>query len=149
MIEADYVLAADGARSQVRHLLKLDFVGKTYRDRFLIADVRAALDFPAERWFWFDPTFNRGKSALLHPQPDGVWRIDWQLGPDVDIEAECQPARLDRRIRDVIGERPYEIVWQSIYTFHQRHAQKFRQGRVFLLGRRGPYYVSVWGAGYE
>jgi hypothetical protein len=45
-------------------------------------------DFPTERWFWFDPPFNRGQSALLHKQPDNVWRIDLQLGWDIDKEEE-------------------------------------------------------------
>ena len=36
--------------------------------------------FPTERWFWFDPPFHGGRSALLHKQPDDVWRIDLQLG---------------------------------------------------------------------
>ncbi len=145
VIEADYVLAADGARSPVRHELGLDFVGKTYRERFLIADIRATLDYPQERWFWFAPPFSKSDSMLLHPQPDNVWRIDWQLGPDIDMEAERQPAALDRRIREVIGERPYEIVWASIYAFHQRHAARMRQGRVFLLGDAA-HLMSPFGA---
>jgi 3-(3-hydroxy-phenyl)propionate hydroxylase len=131
---ADYLVAADGARSTVRHLLKIPFAGKTYQDRFLICDIKAKLDFPNERWFWFDPVFNRGKSALLHPQPENVWRIDWQLGQNIDAEAELQPDALEKRVRRVIGERPFEIAWASVYTFHQRHATRLREGRVFLAG---------------
>ena len=72
-------------------MMGLDFVGRVFEDNFLIADVTMEADFPTERWFWFDPPFNRGQSALLHKQPDGVWRIDLQLGWDVDKEAEKQP----------------------------------------------------------
>ena len=39
------------------------------------------LPFPAERRFFFDPAWNPGRQVLLHPQPDRVWRIDWQVAP--------------------------------------------------------------------
>ena len=83
-LAADWVIAADGARSTIRDLLGLGFTGVTFEDKFLIADVRMAADFPTERRFWFDPPFHSGQSALMHRQPDNVWRIDLQLGPDAD-----------------------------------------------------------------
>ena len=79
-LEADWLIACDGAASPTRQILGLDFVGRVFEDNFLIADVIMDAEFPTERWFWFDPPFNKGQSALLHKQPDGVWRIDLQLG---------------------------------------------------------------------
>jgi 3-(3-hydroxy-phenyl)propionate hydroxylase len=93
-IEAGWVVAADGARSSLRTLLGLDFRGEVFEDRFLIADVRMKGDFPTERWFWFDPPFHEGRSALLHKQPDDVWRIDLQLGREADVAAEQAPERV-------------------------------------------------------
>ena len=83
-IEADWLIVADGARSPIRNLLGLEIEGRIFMDRFLIADVIMKADFPAERWFWFDPPFHRGQSVLLHKQCDNVWRIDFQLGWDAD-----------------------------------------------------------------
>ena len=90
-LEADWLIACDGAGSPIRAMMGLDFVGRVFEDNFLIADVIMEADFPTERWFWFDPPFNRGQSALLHKQPDGVWRIDLQLGWDIDKEKEKKP----------------------------------------------------------
>src|SRR5471030_2415584 len=87
-LRARYVVAADGARSLMRALMHLDTHGRTFKDRFLIADVRMKADFPTERWFWFDPPFHPNQSVLLHRQPDNVWRIDFQLGWDADHIAE-------------------------------------------------------------
>ena len=97
-------------------MMGLDFVGRVFEDNFLIADVTMDADFPTERWFWFDPPFNRGQSALLHKQPDGVWRIDLQLGWDVDKEAEKQPDRVIPRLKAMLGDDvKFELEWVSIY----------------------------------
>jgi 2-polyprenyl-6-methoxyphenol hydroxylase-like FAD-dependent oxidoreductase len=133
-VRAPYAVACDGPRSQVRKLLGLEMPGHTHTDRFLIADIRADLPFPRERRFFFDPPFNPGRQVLIHPQPDGVWRIDWQIPPETDIEEERRSGRLDERIRAVIGDADYELVWLTNYRFHQRVAERFRVGRALLAG---------------
>jgi hypothetical protein len=83
---------------------------------------------------------------LIHPQPDNIWRIDWQLPVNTDIAAEYRPENLERRIREVIGpDVPYELVWMSDYRFHQRLVPNFRQGDVFLLGDAA-HLVAPFGA---
>ena len=131
---ASYMLAADGPRGSVRNLLGLDFPGASRDQHFLILDVRMQLETPRERWFWFDPPFNPGRTALLHPQPDGIYRLDYQLPPNEDLDAASQPDSLHRRIVATVGERPYEIVWKSIYTYQQRVLERFKHGRVLFLG---------------
>ncbi len=140
-----YVLACDGARSSLRKLLNLPFPGVTHRDHFLIADVRVDLQSPPEPRFYFDHPTNPGQTVLIHPQPDGVWRMDWQVGADVDIQVERDPERMDRRIRPLIGDLPYEIVWLSDYRFHQRLLKQFRYGRFFFLGDAA-HLVAPFGA---
>ncbi len=144
-IEAGWVIAADGARSSVRDLLGLGFSGVTFEDKFLIADVRMAADFPTERRFWFDPPFHAGQSALMHRQPDNVWRIDLQLGPDADAEAEQKPERVVPRLRRMLGERPFELEWVSIYRFNCRRLDRFVHGRVVFAGDSA-HQVSPFGA---
>lgn len=129
-----YVLACDGARSSLRKLLNLPFPGTTHQDHFLIADIRVDLDSPPEPRFFFDHPTNPGQTILIHPQPDGIWRFDWQVGPEVDIQVERDPQRMDRRIRALIGDLPYEIVWLSDYRFHQRLLDRFRHGQIFFVG---------------
>ena len=144
-IEADWLVAADGARSTVRRRLGLDFVGEVFEDRFLIADVKMEAEYPTERWFWFEPPFHAGQSALLHRQPDNVWRIDLQLGRDADPEEERKPERVLPRLKRMLGNRPFDLEWVSVYTFQCRRLERFVHGRVLFAGDAA-HLVSPFGA---
>ncbi len=146
VIEADWLVVADGARSSVRRQLGLDIEGRIFQDRFLIADIIMKADYPAERWFWFDPPFHRGQSVLLHKQSNNVWRVDFQLGWDADPEEEKKPERVIPRLRAMLGdERPFEIEWVSVYTFQCRRMHEFRHGHVLFVGDAA-HQVSPFGA---
>jgi len=146
-VRADWLVAADGAHSSIRHELGVDFPGHSYDDEFLICDVRAQLSFPNERRFFFDPPWNPGRQVLVHPQPDGVWRIDWQLPPGTDIEAERANGLLDERIRAVTGGADHELEWMTVYHFHQRLAERWRVGRAFLAGDAAHLYAPFGARG--
>ena len=141
-----YVVAADGARSSIRGLMGLESKGRSFRDRFLIADIRMTADFPAERWFWFDPPFHRNQSALLHRQPDNVWRLDFQLGWNADPVVERQPENIIPRVKAMLGDQAeFELVWCSVYNFSCQRMEKFRHGRVLFIGDAA-HTVSPFGA---
>jgi 3-(3-hydroxy-phenyl)propionate hydroxylase len=144
-ITADYLLACDGVRSTVRKSLQLDFVGKAFEERFLITDVEMKADFPSERWFWFEPPFHSGQSALLHKQPNNIYRIDLQLGPDADPDEEKKPENVIPRIKAMVGERTFEIDWVSVYNFQCRRLKRFVHNRVIFLGDSA-HIVSPFGA---
>jgi 3-(3-hydroxy-phenyl)propionate hydroxylase len=145
-VEAEYVLAADGAKSPIRTMLGLDFIGRAFEEHFLITDVVTPADLPHERRFWFEPPFHEGQSALLHRQPDNMYRIDLQLGRQADPEAEKQPERVNQRVQAVLGERtPFEVEWVSVYSFQCRRLERFVHDRVIFVGDSA-HVVSPFGA---
>ena len=146
-ILADWLIAADGASSPIRNMLHLDFIGRVFEDNFLIADiVMDNKNFPVERRFWFDPPFNRNQSALLHKQPDNVWRVDLQLGWNIDKKEETKPENVIRRLKAFLGEETkFELEWVSIYTFQCRRMEKFRHGHILFVGDSA-HQVSPFGA---
>ena len=143
---ASFVLACDGAKSRLRDACGLGFVGDVFRDRFLISDIKMKSDFPSERWFWFDPPFHPGRSALLHKQPDDVWRIDLQLGWHADPSEERRPDKVIPRLRAMLGKNTaFELVWVSVYAFQSRRVEHFNCGRIFFAGDAA-HQVSPFGA---
>lgn len=144
-MQADYMLACDGARSTCRQLLDLDFKGVHFTEKFLIADVKMDAPFPKERWFWFEPTFHSGQSALLHKQPDNIYRIDFQLPADADNAAETNPENVRARIEKLLKGRSFELDWVSIYQFHCRRLENFIHQRMIFVGDSA-HIVSPFGA---
>ena len=137
VIRASHVVACAGARGGgvVRGALGVGFEGRAFGDEFLICDIRADLPgWENERRFYFDPEWNPGRQVLIHPCPDSTFRIDWQVPPGFDLAAEEAGGGLDRRIRQIIGPVPYELVWRSVYRFQSRIADRMREGRVLLAG---------------
>ncbi len=145
VIEADYLLACDGVNSAIRRAMGLEFRGQLFEERFLITDVEMKADFPSERWFWFEPTFHPGQSALLHKQPDSIYRVDLQLGRDADPEEEKKPENVVPRIKKALGNRPFEIDWVSVYTFQCSRIDRFVHDRVIFVGDSA-HVVSPFGA---
>jgi 3-(3-hydroxy-phenyl)propionate hydroxylase len=144
-IRGDYLIACDGAKSSIRTMLGVEFKSHIFPEQFLITDVEMKADFPSERWFWFEPTFHNGQSALLHKQPDDIYRIDLQLPPDADSKEETKPENVIPRIKAAVGNRPFEIDWVSLYTFQCGRIDRFVHGRVIFAGDSA-HVVSPFGA---
>src|SRR5712675_2934923 len=144
-MRANYVVACDGARSSLRQMVGAEFKGQVFEDQFLIADVKMTAEFPTERWFWFDPPFHAGRSALLHKQPDDIWRIDLQLNPDADPAVEKRPENVRPRIARMLGHEKFDFEWISLYRFQCRRMEKFIHGRVIFAGDAA-HQVSPFGA---
>ena len=145
-IMADWLVACDGSSSPTRKMLKLNFEGETFQDNFLIADVKFEKEYPTERHFWFDPPFNPGQSVLLHKQPDNVWRIDFQIGWEIDRAEVVKPENVAPRIKAIFGDDiVFTFEWISVYTFNCRQIEKMVDDRVIFAGDSA-HLVSPFGA---
>jgi 3-(3-hydroxy-phenyl)propionate hydroxylase len=138
-LQADWLIACDGGQSFVRRHLGLKLEGTAFEGKYIIADIELASDYPTERRAWFDPSSNPGYTVLMHKQPDHVWRIDYQIPDDADLDEAMQPSRVTAFIRghlEMIGEghRPWRLVWTSAYRAGAMTLADYRQGRVLFAG---------------
>ncbi|HEX2174975.1 MAG TPA: FAD-dependent monooxygenase [Nocardioidaceae bacterium] len=136
VLRAPYAALCTGGHSaRLRENLGVEFGGRSFDDHFLICDIRAELPgWENERRFYFDPAWNPGRQVLIHPCPDSTYRIDWQVPQEFDLGEEERRGALDARIRRIIGDTDYEIVWKSVYRFHSRCVSRMRTGHVLLAG---------------
>lgn len=138
-LRADWLVAADGARSSVRAQMGLQLEGASYEGRFVIADIRVDLPLPTERLAFFDPDWNPGNTILMHREPHGIWRLDYQLPPGETPEDALQPASLKARIDAqlaMIGHAgvPWEMDWSSVYSARALTLTDYVHQRVLFVG---------------
>lgn len=138
-LAADWLVATDGARSPIRSQLGLKMEGASYEGRFVIADIRIDLDLPTERLAFFDPPWNPGNTVLMHREPHGIWRIDYQLPPNETPEQALQPEALAERINAqlaMIGRAgtPWTMDWSSVYSARAMTLPDYQHGRVLFAG---------------
>ena len=147
-LDADYVLAADGARSAVRSMLGLRLKGENYEGQYVIADVRMQHDYPTERRALFEPKSNPGGTVLIHKQPDDIWRIDYQLRDGESAEAAIEESNIRARVQAILHEighaGPWELEWWSIYTANTLCLDDYRHDRIFFIGDSA-HIVPIFG----
>ena len=138
-LESEWVVAADGGRSALRTMLGLKLEGASYEGFFVIADIRVDLPLPTERLAFFDPEWNPGNTVLMHREPQGIWRVDYQLPPGETPEEALRPESLRARIDAtlaMIGHAgaPWEMDWASVYSARTLTLPDYRCGRVLFTG---------------
>jgi 3-(3-hydroxy-phenyl)propionate hydroxylase len=145
-IEAGWVIDASGAHSAIRTALGVEVETAQYLDRWCICDVRCPdLDVP-ERRTWVDAPFNGGRAVWQHPMADGVWRLDYQLGPDGDPAEAARPEVANARVREHLGpDVAFEPVWVGAWSYRAQIIDRFREGRVLFAGDAA-HVMSPFGA---
>ncbi|TFY97297.1 FAD-dependent monooxygenase [Ramlibacter rhizophilus] len=138
-LQADWVVAADGGRSGVRSALGLQMEGASYEGLFVIADLRIELPLPTERLAFFDPDWNPGNTILMHREPQGIWRVDYQLPAGETPEEALRPESLRQRIDAqlaMIGHAgtPWEMDWCSVYSARTLTLPDYVHRRVLFAG---------------
>jgi 3-(3-hydroxy-phenyl)propionate hydroxylase len=146
-----FLVGADGGRSTVRKQLGIKFEGYTFPERFVVLTTR--FDFEQERGYCFrnyfsDPDEWANLFKVAGDDGRGQWRVVFPTRRDEADEEALSDAGVQRRLQRFFPKAtPYEVVHRNLYKAHQRVAERFRKGRVFLAGDAAHVNNPIGGLG--
>ncbi|MEW2113694.1 FAD-dependent monooxygenase [Streptomyces sp. NPDC005474] len=144
-VRARHVLACDGGRSQVRETLGITVEGRTLEERYMLVDLKADLDVDNPRDYPYLAYFGDPEEWMILVRQPHCWRFLYPLAagkPEPDRDELAAKAR--RFIGDVAG---LEVIGTNVYTVHHRVADRWHDGRVFLMGDAAHLITPMWALG--
>ncbi|MEU6366730.1 FAD-dependent oxidoreductase [Streptomyces sp. NPDC046931] len=148
-LRAGYVVAADGGRSAVRRALGIGMTGETVDpSTMLVADLRiTGLD--RDNWHVFPPTGQGDGFMAICPlagTEDFQLAAQYPEGTAVDLSLDA--------IRKLVAARSHltpedvtDVRWASDFRLRAALADRFREGRVFLVGDSAHVHSPAGGQG--
>jgi|TARA_R110002072_G_scaffold10342_2_gene48097 3-(3-hydroxy-phenyl)propionate hydroxylase len=138
-IKTNWLVAADGGRSQVRHFMGLRMDGVGFEGKFVITDFRAPnMNMPTERKVFFDPDWAKGNNILVHRQPNDLWRFDYRVPDGEDPAVSLAPETITKRIELIMEmldrDVEWELDWATIYSANTKTLTDYRHGHVLFAG---------------
>ena len=130
----DAVLGCDGANSFIRGVIGAGMQDLGFEQRWLVVDI--ASEQPLDVYDGVQQVCDNGRAATFMPVTPGRYRWEFRL-KDGDRPEDFD----DERVRELI--RPWlsgvdlktiTFLRQACYTFRGAVADRWRDGRVFLLG---------------
>jgi 3-(3-hydroxy-phenyl)propionate hydroxylase len=133
-IEADYLIGADGAWSAVRRSMGIEFEGYTYPERFLVISTDFEFADHLPRLSYVNYCSDPEEWCVLLRVPT-LWRVLFPTQAGESDEECLSDTSVERRLQKLLPQpQSYRTVHRTLYKVHQRVAQQFRRGRVFLAG---------------
>ncbi|MBY6364625.1 FAD-dependent monooxygenase [Rhodococcus corynebacterioides] len=132
-VHARYLVGADGGSSAVRRSQDIMFEGTTDEaDRMIIADVDTR-GLSRRRWHIWPALGGRFTGACPLPNSEA---FQWMIRLRESDEPSLDHDRVVSLIRERVGRSVSlgDIHWTSLFRPNIRLAQRYRQGRVFLVG---------------
>lgn len=145
---ARYALACDGGSSATREQLGIKLLGDTLDVRWIVIDAKVKRWWPNRHilTFWSDK--QRPVVDIALARGNHRWEIPLNPGEtDADFATQEQVWPLLEALG--VSRDDVEIHRHAFYSHHIRTAERWREGRVFLVGDAGHLMPPWAGAGMQ
>ena len=133
-VTADYVIACDGASSEVREQVGIALEDLVFDEPWLVVDVlvneEALGKLPQTAAQYCDPA--RPTTFIIGPRNHRRWEI--MLLPGEDPQEAQKPERVWQLLSQWLTPDEATLWRAASYRFHALVAREWRRGRVFLAG---------------
>jgi len=145
VFEASYLLGCDGGRSTVRDRLGVAVKGRSFPERYSLVDLKVDLDIENPRDFPYLAYFGNAEEWMVLVRQPQCWRF---LYPLQQGQSDYSIDDLRNKAMRFIGNvSNVEVLGSNIYNIHHRVAEKWRVGRVMLLGDAAHLITPMWALG--
>ena len=146
-MRAAWVAGCDGSRSTVREKNAIGFPGAPYEHTFFVADTEAVGPMRPNE---LNVYLSRDGFHLFFPmRGENRWRVIGILPPELRARDDVTFEQVMPSIRTQAGTSLTftSCLWFSTYRIYHRAAERFRDGRCFVLGDAAHVHSPMGGQG--
>jgi len=129
-VRGAFLAGCDGGRSSVRRAIGAELKGSSFEERWLVFDTVNDFDDTPDSVAFCD----HRRPAISLPGFGRTRRWEFVVHPGEDADHFLKDDTIRGLLRPYIGDRPVEVIRKVVYTFQARVADRWQDGRVFLLG---------------
>jgi 3-(3-hydroxy-phenyl)propionate hydroxylase len=135
-LQADFLVSTEGARSRIRKLADIDYLGFTYEEKFLVVSTSFPFEDVFEDLSWVNYVSDPEEWCVIL-RTEKVWRVLFPTTPETaeDEDRLLSDEFIQERLHHLWNkDGDYDIGHRTLYNVNQRVAETYYQGRVLLAG---------------